>query len=39
MDSQEHEVYAPHAMKTHPLAQTLGFFDVELRVSWLEGSL
>jgi len=24
------------AMKTHPSAQPLGFFDVELRVPWLE---
>ena len=24
------------AMKTYPAAQTLGFFDVELRVPWLE---
>ena len=23
-------------MKTHPSVQTLGFFDVELRVQWLE---
>jgi len=24
------------AMKTYPSAQTLGFFEVELRVQWLE---
>jgi hypothetical protein len=24
------------AMKTHPSAQARGFFDVELRVPWLE---
>jgi hypothetical protein len=25
------------AMKTYPSAQALGFFDVELRVQWLDG--
>ena len=27
------------AMKTYPSAQTLGFFDVELRVPWLEAKI
>jgi hypothetical protein len=28
--------FTMRAMKTHPSAQPLGFFDVELRVPWLE---
>ena len=29
-------MFTMRAMKTHPSAQPLGFFDVELRVQWLE---
>ena len=29
-------MFAMRAMKTSPSAQALGFFDVELRVQWLE---
>jgi hypothetical protein len=28
--------FTMRAMKTYPSAQSLGFFDVELRVQWLE---
>jgi len=29
-------MFTLRAMKTYPSAETLGFFDVELRVQWLE---
>jgi hypothetical protein len=29
-------MFTMRAMKTYPSAQTLGFFDLELRVPWLE---
>lgn len=35
MNESEHEIY-DRAMKTSPSAPTHGFFDVELRVPWLE---
>ena len=31
-------MFTMRAMKTYPTAQPLGFFDVKLRVQWLEGS-